>query len=38
MMNFSRKFAMSAIAVSLVAPAAAADLIPYESGYLPEQR
>jgi hypothetical protein len=29
MMNFSRKLAMSAIAVSLVtAPAAAADLIP----------
>ena len=38
MMNFSRKLAMSAIPVLLVAaPAAAADLIPYESGYLPEQ-
>jgi hypothetical protein len=38
MMNFSRKFAMYAISVLLVAaPAAAADLIPYESGYLPEQ-
>jgi hypothetical protein len=38
MMNFSRKFAMSAIAALLVAaPAAAADLMPYESGYLPEQ-
>jgi len=38
MINFSRKLATSAIPVLLVAaPAVAADLIPYESGYLPEQ-
>lgn len=37
-MNFSRKFGLCAIAALLVAaPAAAADLMPYESGYLPEQ-